>query len=614
MKRWLPMWTILAVAGILIGWQPALSQTCASDDPSSPVGLTPTLVSGNPALCAGGFRLDPPVSGTYNLDAFGNTITVTISSGTCGQVFSWSASGNVIIDKVIAKGGPNANSYDYTGLNPRPTSDGNLHSPLTSSGKYADLSHIDFCYHYRLTIGKTATPKFTRTFDWTIEKNCLGDESLTLATGQTFSYPFSWKVSNSSTDSDWKVEGSITIANNTPLSATITSVDDQLTGGVAATVDCGISFPYILASGASLTCTYTANLAGAVNGTNTVTVVTSTPLVEGGMATANYAFGNPTTLVDECVAVADNCNSGTTEVCYTAAPFTKNYNCEIGPYAECGNYSYTNTASFTTNDRGNTGNASCTVTIEVPCQQGCTLTPGYWKTHSEFGPAPYDDNWANLPNGASTPFFLSGKSYYGALWTAPAGNAYYILAHAYIAAQLNFLNGADPSAAQAAFDAATNLFQTYTPNQIAALRGNNPVRRQFVDLASTLDDYNNGRIGPGHCDEETNRKTGAANDGLDSATPELRKHIPDSYNLEQNYPNPFNPSTTFTFDLPQEGEVKLTIFSLSGQEVATVVQGFFNAGRHQVNWRAPQELSSDVYIFRLQAGKQVIVKKMLLIK
>ena len=43
-----------------------------------------------------------------------------------------------------------------------------------------------------------------------------------------------------------------------------------------------------------------------------------------------------------------------------------------------------------------------TVDVDVPCLGGCTLTPGYWKTHSEFGPAPYDDNWANLPNGAST--------------------------------------------------------------------------------------------------------------------------------------------------------------------------------------------------------------------
>ena len=131
---------------------------------------------------------------------------------------------------------------------------------------------------------------------------------------------------------------------------------------------------------------------------------------------------------------------------------------------------------------------------------GCTLTPGYWKTHSEFGPAPYDDTWAQLPNGASTIFFLSGKTYYEVLWTSPAGNAYYNLSFHYIAAGLNFMNGADPSAAQAAYDAATILFNTYTPAQIAVLRGSDPLRQQFISLAGILGQYNEGYIGPGHCD------------------------------------------------------------------------------------------------------------------
>jgi len=139
--------------------------------------------------------------------------------------------------------------------------------------------------------------------------------------------------------------------------------------------------------------------------------------------------------------------------------------------------------------------------IPTPPGGGCTLTPGYWKTHSEFGPAPYDDTWAQLPNGASTIFFLSGQTYYEVLWTSPAGNAYYNLSFHYIAAGLNFMNGADPSAAQAAYDAATILFNTYTPAQIAVLRGSDPLRQQFISLAGILGQYNEGFIGPGHCDE-----------------------------------------------------------------------------------------------------------------
>ena len=159
-------------------------------------------------------------------------------------------------------------------------------------------------------------------------------------------------------------------------------------------------------------------------------------------------------------------------------------------------------SGFITYPDGYTTHKYTLIRFDIEPTGGCTLTPGYWKTHSEFGPAPYDDTWAQLPNGASTTFFFSEKSYYQVLWTAPRGNAYYILAHAYIAAKLNKLNGADFTAAQAAFTAATVLFSNpiNTPAYIGSLKGNNPVRQQFISLAGILDNYNNGIIGPGHCD------------------------------------------------------------------------------------------------------------------
>ena len=160
-----------------------------------------------------------------------------------------------------------------------------------------------------------------------------------------------------------------------------------------------------------------------------------------------------------------------------------------------------NTASFVTNDTAETGSASDTVAVHVECSQGCTLTPGYWKTHSSLGPAPYDETWAQLPQGAHTPFFLSGASYHQVLWTPPAGNSYYILSHAYIAAQLNGLNGASTAVVAAALAEATTLFQTYTPAAIKALKPSSAVRQRFVTLGGQLDAYNNGLTGPGHCSE-----------------------------------------------------------------------------------------------------------------
>lgn len=130
---------------------------------------------------------------------------------------------------------------------------------------------------------------------------------------------------------------------------------------------------------------------------------------------------------------------------------------------------------------------------------GCTYTQGYWKTHSEFGPAPYDPTWAQLANGASTAFFLSGGTWYSVFHTAPAGNVYYSLAHQYMAAKLSILAGAAPTAVAATITAAEALLNTYTPAQVRAMKGSNPVRQQFTALAETLDRYNNGLTGPGHC-------------------------------------------------------------------------------------------------------------------
>lgn len=143
--------------------------------------------------------------------------------------------------------------------------------------------------------------------------------------------------------------------------------------------------------------------------------------------------------------------------------------------------------------------------VSVQCEAGCTLTQGYWKTHSEYGPAAKPDaTWNLLPGGAGpdTVFFLSGASWYQVFWTAPAGNQYYNLAHQYMAARLNVLNGASaPTSATDAIAAATTLFGSYTPAQIGALAGKDALRKQFVSLAGALGSYNEGLTGPGHCDE-----------------------------------------------------------------------------------------------------------------
>jgi hypothetical protein len=172
----------------------------------------------------------------------------------------------------------------------------------------------------------------------------------------------------------------------------------------------------------------------------------------------------------------------------------------------CGEFDVVNTVDVTSSDDHHPlATDTQTIHVTVPCATGCTLTQGYWKTHSTYGPASKPDaTWNLLPGGLgpNTVFFLSGASWYQVFWTAPAGNAYYNLADQYMAARLNILDGASaPSSVTNAIATATTLFQTYTPAAIGTLKGSDALRKQFVELAGILGSYNEGLIGPGHCDE-----------------------------------------------------------------------------------------------------------------
>ncbi len=85
------------------------------------------------------------------------------------------------------------------------------------------------------------------------------------------------------------------------------------------------------------------------------------------------------------------------------------------------------------------------------------------------------------------------------------------------------------------------------------------------------------------------------------------------FRLNQNYPNPFNPSTTIEFDLLKTSEVTLKIFNLLGEEVATLVSDRLNVGSYSYEWEASQ-LASGVYLYRLEAGEFIEIRKMLLLR
>ena len=91
------------------------------------------------------------------------------------------------------------------------------------------------------------------------------------------------------------------------------------------------------------------------------------------------------------------------------------------------------------------------------------------------------------------------------------------------------------------------------------------------------------------------------------------KLLPESVYLENNYPNPFNPSTSFKFGLPEKSEVHLSIYNIMGRRVAALIDGYSDAGIHQVEWNAAGN-ASGIYFARLTAGGKNFTVKCLLIK
>lgn len=366
-----------------------------------------------------------------------------------------------------------------------------------------------------LVVSKTVATSFTRTYDWKINKTADVSE-ITLATGEIL--PVNYSVSVDATsydDSDFAVIGIISIRNDGTVDAYITDISDVISNSAESVeVDCGngVSFPYTLAAGNPLDCVYSASLLDGTDRVNTatVTVLNNDQTTSEFSDTADVIFSEPTIEVDECITVDDTYEGGPQDVkvCASDALKTLTYSRDI-VYYDPGTYPVENTASFVSNDTQATSSASYNITVNVPVE-GCTLTYGYWKTHSIYGPAAHpDDAWdLVVDNGPDKTFFLSGQTWYDVLWTPPTGgNVYYQLAHQYIAAKLNILNGASiTSEVHDAIVDAEKFFNDYTPEKALDLtKTKDKVKKDTLQsyraLATFLDHYNNGQVGPGHCDE-----------------------------------------------------------------------------------------------------------------
>jgi hypothetical protein len=368
---------------------------------------------------------------------------------------------------------------------------------------------------FALAVAKTAETDYTRTWVWSLEKT---SDTAALLIPAGFPYDVTYDVTAAAepTTGDASVSGTITVSNPAPFDALVTAIVDTAATGIPLAVTCtDVTFPYTLAAGAALECTYAGDLPDTEPRTNTATAVLQNHSTDAeGTATASgtTAFagtaeltfdGEPSAEYDTCIDVTDDHAGALGTICLVDLPKTFTYALTWGPFDTCGEYQGVNTASFVTQDTEATGSSSWTVAVTVPCGPNCTLSQGYWKNHSEYGPAKYDATWALLPRGADQPLFQSGYSWYTTFHQPPkGGDAFVILARQYMAAWLNGLRGANLSEVADDVQRAAELLDEYDGDPLSRTMVTGDVRKEFLEIAERLDMFNNGQFGPGKCDED----------------------------------------------------------------------------------------------------------------
>lgn len=360
---------------------------------------------------------------------------------------------------------------------------GTYHNTATIDGSTISDNASVTVNCYTPSISKDASGEASEIHSWDVDKS-VDPTSQNVQDGATAIY--NWTVTlTEQINSSYSTSGSIIVTNPHPTRNLAGTVSDVLSDGTIAIVSCPATFPP-----GDTTCTYTAT-PGSAAATNTATL-TAYGIDYSFTANVNWTTtvtGTPAVITDNQEPDFDP--NGLTVSSGGTWTQTDRYIC---PAANSGVYVngyapvFTDTNTVTVTWDG--GTDSDTVQTTVRCFI-CTRTIGYWQTHSSYGPAPYDATWNGQEN---LPFFSSGKTWYQAITISPGGNAYWILARQYIGALLNQQRGANTSAITTQLARAAQLLSMYTPSNVPR-----SLRAEFTALATTLDNYNNGVTGPGHC-------------------------------------------------------------------------------------------------------------------
>ena len=391
---------------------------------------------------------------------------------------------------------------------------GSISNTASASGDYFTfiVSDADTCATnvHALIVTKSAVTHYDRDFDWTVAKS--GDASAEICHGQTNPIAYSIDVTRTTIDSGHRVDGNITVFNPAPIPAALASVSDQLSPGGIIAVNCGVSFPYAMPANSSLVCSYSTALSDASDRTNTGRAALSNGSVFEG--NAQVTFGAPDTVSDASISVTDTvgCPAGFT--CSSAGPFSFSDSGSVSfevqatnDSAMCNSYSdVTNSVSWSDDGAAQSNGPVSTSVYSCACANGCTLTIGYWKTHAGFTGRNPDNVTQYLPQWLGNPYGPASVQVSTATQAvdvlsfnlgAPSNGIVKLYAQL-LAAKLNIARGASGA------DVTTAIAQAdayLTTKGIAAWNtASKADKTKILTWMTLLDAYNNGDLGPGHCD------------------------------------------------------------------------------------------------------------------
>jgi large repetitive protein len=306
-------------------------------------------------------------------------------------------------------------SHDFTGVSGTCTNYDNT-AKITETNQTASKT-VTVCVGADLTVSKTATPTFTRTFTWNISKD-VDQSQINVAGNGNATFNYTVRVRHDAgTDSAWMVTGKITVSNPNDWEAITVDVADTVSNGGSCTVTSGtgVSIPASGSQTFDYTCTY-ASAPTKANGLNSATATwdKDAAFTPSGSATgiASFSFNTPTTLVDETVNVTDPQAPNPplpATVSYTdPSPTLFNYAITFpGVGGTC--KTYDNTATFTTNDTGTTGSASQIVKVcaSLDLTVSKTATPTFIRTYHWGISKSADKTQINIAEGGTATFIYT---------------------------------------------------------------------------------------------------------------------------------------------------------------------------------------------------------------